>query len=87
MLISSLERDLICFLNNLVPFPTLFLIYFFYFLQYKVHPHSIFVAGVVLPALSNSSVLGFLQKFSEGRGAERGNRTQDCRIAVQRAIN
>jgi hypothetical protein len=30
---------------------------------------------VVLPALSKSSALGFLLKFSEGRGAGRGNRT------------
>ncbi len=55
--------------NNLVPFPALFLIYFSTFLQYRVLQDSSswsFFARVVLPALSKSSALGFLQKFSEG---------------------
>jgi hypothetical protein len=53
----------------LVPFPALFLIYFFYLhstIFYKIHPHQIFFAGVILQALSKSSALGFLLKFSEG---------------------
>jgi hypothetical protein len=33
---------------------------------YKIHPHQIFFAGVTLPALSKSSALGFLLKFSKG---------------------
>ncbi len=44
--------------NNLVPFPALFLIYFFYFyitVFYKFHPHQIFFARVFLPALRKSS--------------------------------
>jgi hypothetical protein len=52
----------------LVPFLALFLMYFSTFTVqcYNIHPHKIFFAAVVLPALSKSSAQGFLQKFSKG---------------------
>ncbi len=52
----SVQRSSVFNNNNLVPFPALFLIYLFYFYStvfYKIHPHLIFLAGVILPALSN----------------------------------
>ncbi len=61
----------ILIINNLVPFPALFLIYFSTYTvqQFFLQDSSSlsFFAGVVLPALSKSSALGFLQKFSRKR--------------------
>jgi hypothetical protein len=63
---------------NLVPFPALFLIYFSTFtVQYFTR---FILAGVVLPALSKSSALGFLQKFFRGRGIEPGTAVQQSSV-------
>jgi hypothetical protein len=48
-----------------VPFPALFLIYFFLLLQYTILQNSSSL-NFILPAMRKSSALGFLQKFSDG---------------------
>jgi hypothetical protein len=66
---------------------TLFL-FIFLLLQYSILQDSFslnFIRCVVLPALSKSSALGFLQKFSEV--GLTGGRTRDCRTQQSSALS